>query len=99
MLVSTSVAAWLDTASSGVVRSQSLLWISQLGALSTPRWGWLGGVVPSQGLACNTSSKRVWLYATKLFVVYLAQNLKKLEKILRSLYVGKNFQNFTTYGT
>ena len=33
---------------SGVVRSQSLSsWISQLGALSTPRWGWLGGVVLS----------------------------------------------------
>ena len=33
---------------SGVVMSQSLSsWISQLGALSTPRWGWLGGVVLS----------------------------------------------------
>ena len=33
---------------SGIVRSQSLSsWISQLGALSTPRWGWLGGVVLS----------------------------------------------------
>ena len=33
---------------SGVVRSQSLSsWISQLGAMSTRRWGWLGGVVLS----------------------------------------------------
>ena len=33
---------------SGVVKTQSLSsWISNLGGLSTPRWGWLGGVALS----------------------------------------------------
>jgi hypothetical protein len=33
---------------SGVVKSQSLSsWISEFGVTTTPRWGWLGGVVLS----------------------------------------------------